>query len=237
MTASVAADSIVPRRMQHDASKHGVGAPAPEPSSVRSKASAVTNSQLDDLEAVRKVTDALAGFEALDQERILRWSRERLGLVAGGQGGGTTPRAPEDEGVQGAGPRPARSSADIKSFVEAKNPASDTQFAATVAYYYQFEAPEHLRKESINAEDLQEACRLVGRSRLTRPAQTLIHALTQGFVDRGDRGHYTINTVGENLVAMALPADAGRAPAKRAIRRPKQKGPARRAPRAKSARR
>jgi hypothetical protein len=35
----------------------------------------------DDLEAVRAVVEALQGFEAGDQERIIRWAREKLGLV------------------------------------------------------------------------------------------------------------------------------------------------------------
>ena len=36
----------------------------------------------DDLEAVRIVAEALQGFDAGDQERIIRWAREKLGLVA-----------------------------------------------------------------------------------------------------------------------------------------------------------
>jgi hypothetical protein len=35
----------------------------------------------DDLEAVRAVAEALQGFDAGDQERIIRWAREKLGLV------------------------------------------------------------------------------------------------------------------------------------------------------------
>jgi hypothetical protein len=35
----------------------------------------------DDLEAVRLVTTALAGFSPEDQERIIRWAREKLGLA------------------------------------------------------------------------------------------------------------------------------------------------------------
>jgi hypothetical protein len=118
---------------------------------------------------------------------------------------------------------------DIKSFVEKKNPSFDTHFAATVAYYHRFEAPEHLRKESITKEDLQEACRQSGRERLRHPAQTLVNAHAQGLLDRGDRGAYVINTVGENLVAMALPSDgkakpggrtAPRSGAKKSARKP-----------------
>jgi hypothetical protein len=35
----------------------------------------------DDLEAVRAVAEALQGFDASDQERIIRWAREKLGLA------------------------------------------------------------------------------------------------------------------------------------------------------------
>jgi hypothetical protein len=34
----------------------------------------------DDLEAVRKVIEALTPFNGDDQERIVRWAREKLGL-------------------------------------------------------------------------------------------------------------------------------------------------------------
>jgi len=173
--------------------------------------------EVDDLDAVRKIVEALGGFEPNDQERILRWAREKVGLATQQHPVGTrqAPATGEPTETTARGPTPR--SLDVKSFVEGKNPSSDTQFAATVAYYYRFEGPEHLRKDSVTADDLQEACRLVGRPRLKRPDQTLIDARKQGFLDREDRGSYTINTVGENLVAMALPAEGG--PIVRARRR------------------
>lgn len=177
----------------------------------------VTDTPQDDLEAVRKIDEALSGFDHTDQERILRWARERVGLAV--ETPSAAPAASSKPQSETLPSTPARGVPDIKSFVEAKNPTSDTQFAATVAYYYRFEAPEHLRKESINAEDLQEACRLVNRDRFGRPAQTLGNSLAQGLLDRGERGTYTVNTVGENLVAMALPTTAERASPKRPKRK------------------
>jgi hypothetical protein len=49
----------------------------------------------DDLEAVRLVADALEGFEANDQERIIRWVREKIGLSV----------APETFGPRSSGNR------------------------------------------------------------------------------------------------------------------------------------
>jgi hypothetical protein len=95
---------------------------------------------------------------------------------------------------------------DIKSFMDQKEPSSDTEFAATVAYYYRFEAPVPERRETIGKDDLLEACRLVGRGRPARPAQTLVNAHGAGVLDKAGRGQYLINTVGENLVAITLPS-------------------------------
>lgn len=87
----------------------------------------------------------------------------------------------------------------------AKQPKNDTQFAAVVAYYYQFEATE--RKDAISKEDLLAACRLVGRDRPPAPEQTLRNAMNAGLLDSADRGTFAINSVGENLVAVTLPGD------------------------------
>jgi hypothetical protein len=92
--------------------------------------------------------------------------------------------------------------------VSAKSPKSDNQFAATVAYYFQFEAPQAERKKAISKDDLQEACRKAGRERLANPGQTLRNAHQMGLLDKGEEpGVFSINTVGENLVAMTLPGD------------------------------
>jgi hypothetical protein len=78
-----------------------------------------------------------------------------------------------------------REPTDIKTFVDFKKPLSDSQFAATVAYYYRFEAPEPQRKASLSSADLIDACRQTGRERLKHPAQTLVNAHTQVTWTRG----------------------------------------------------
>lgn len=165
----------------------------------------------DDLEAVRTVVDALQGFEADDQRRILRWAQEKLGLVT--TAGRVAVASAEELQPSILGTR------DIRSFLDEKRPASDIHFAAAVAYFYAFEAPVSERKQDISASDLQEAARMAGRERLTRPIVTLHNAVKSGYLNKGpDRGSFRINTVGENLVAMAMPASeatatkAGRAP-------------------------
>jgi hypothetical protein len=167
----------------------------------------------DDLEAVRAVVEAIAGFDAKDQQRIFRWAAEKVGLPEPFQPAGashmpSTGHIPQHPPAP-TGEKPAAThSQDIKSFVGTKSPKSDVQFAATVAYYFQFEAPQADRKKAITKDDLQEACRKAGRERLVNPGQTLRNAHTLGLLDKGEEsGTFSVNTVGENLVAMTLPGD------------------------------
>jgi hypothetical protein len=167
----------------------------------------------DDLEAVRSLVNTLEAFEKQEQERIIRWAREKLGLSPSTaqppSGPGTASRSAQGERAERIGSPPK--GRDIKSFIDEKFPSTNVHFAATVAYYYQFEAPEPERKESINAHDLQEATRLVGRARFNDPGQTLRDSHKLGLLDKtGESGAFRINTVGENLVAMTLPMGEGR---------------------------
>jgi len=189
----------------------------------------------DDLEAVRVVTTALGGFGPEEQERIIRWAREKLGLAP-------TSRNMPDSYISHSPSTPGQlppsestdvrqlpaSAKDLKTFATSKNPKSDVQFAATVAYFYRFEAPPEQRKNEIDASILQDACRLAGRERLKRPGMTLNNAKNLGLLDRGsETGKFTINTVGENLVAMILPGQGdgsarskkGRKPARKPSKR------------------
>jgi hypothetical protein len=97
---------------------------------------------------------------------------------------------------------------DIKSFTTAKGPKSDQQFAAVVAYYYQFEAPADQRKDSIDVETMKEAARLVGRRQAPQWRFTLQNATNAGYLSVGGRGSYKLSPVGENLVAISLPDNA-----------------------------
>lgn len=172
--------------------------------------------QLDDLEAVRTIVSTLEKFDKNDQERIIRWAREKLGLnVVQVQ-----PQVASQNVQQAVNQQCQTPIKDLKSFVNEKNPSSDMQFAVTVAYYYKFEAPINERKDSINSTTLQDAARLSSRTRLGNPGQTLINASFNGMLDKSDeKGAYKINTVGENLVAMTLPQNST---SKRSISKRKQ---------------
>lgn len=161
----------------------------------------------DDLEAVRNVVEALEGFDQNEQERIIRWAKEKIGLAD------AAPKISNGDTKYDEPLLPPRDRTDIRTFVAAKDPKNDQHFAATIAYYYRFEAPGDQRKEEITGADLQEACRQANRTRMQNPGQTLRNAHQRGLLNKGSgTGAYSINAVGENLVAMTLPLSGGSFP-------------------------
>lgn len=173
-----------------------------------------SNSQSEDFDIGKAIFDYLKDLSPERQERVLRWVSEALGVSAG-----THPPQPQVIGAQNL-PLPApvvsrTSPTDIKTFIKSKSPKSDRQFAAAVAYFYRFEAPLAERRDTIDANLLQDATRLVGRARLSSPNDTLNNAKKAGYLDSPSAGDFSITTVGENLVAMTLPGDEDVQPAKK----------------------
>jgi len=160
-----------------------------------------------DFDIAKSVADLLKDIEKDRQGRILRWVSESLGIEPSHP---ATPASPPPGGPPPGGHQVDRvgTSTNIKSFIETKDPKSDNQFAAAVAYFYRFEAPLNERKDAITPEELQEATRLAGRKRLGDPGKTLRNAKDMGYLDSVDRGKFAVNSVGENLVAMTLPGEA-----------------------------
>jgi len=158
----------------------------------------------DEFDALRTIVKTLEAFGAEDQGRILRWTAEKLGLSLAPHAGSPAAPAMPATSSQPVTP-PAGGAKDIKSFVAQKKPKNDTQFAAVVAYFYRFEAGD--KKEAITQADLLEACRMANYPRPPAPGQTLRNAVNAGLLDKAERGAFSVNSVGENLVAVTLPGD------------------------------
>jgi hypothetical protein len=176
-----------------------------------------SNSQSEDFDIGKAIFDYLKDLSPDRQERVLRWVSEALGVSVGIVG--TQLPQPQATGAQSL-PLPApvvsrTSPTDIKTFIKSKSPKSDRQFAAAIAYFYRFEAPLAERRDTIDANLLQDATRLVGRTRLSSPNDTLNNAKKAGYLDSPSAGDFSITTVGENLVAMTLPGDEDVQPAKK----------------------
>ncbi len=159
-------------------------------------------------DAAKAIVEALSQLDKRTQELAIKFATETLGLKASVAGVTAKNEAmattPEEHPASGGGPT---HSTDIKQFTAAKAPRSDQQFAAVVAYFYRFEAPEDQRRDTIDGDALAEAARLAGRRRPTKAIFTLNNAKNAGYLDSVGSGEYRINSVGENLVAMALPGD------------------------------
>jgi len=184
-----------------------------------------------ELDAVRALVEALEPLDADARERAMRWAAEKLQMRPLGSSpatGALIQGLNQDQSVRS----PMSAARDIKAFVQEKNPRSDNQFAAVVAYYFKFEAPESERKDTVTGDDLQESCRKASRARLKSPAKTLNNAFIAGYFDKVGAGGYRLNTVGENLVAMVLPSATAdvrsrtpsRKPAKSKERTPRKTG-------------
>jgi hypothetical protein len=167
------------------------------------------------LEAAQTIVNELKGMTTDQQKLSLRFAMETLGLSI------PAPSAPtastHTQPVQPAPHQPTGSgdhSTDIRAFTNAKAPSSDQQFAAVVAYFYQFEARPEDRKDTIDADTMKEAARLAGRPQVQRWAMTLHNAKNAGYLDSAGTGSFKLSSVGENLVAITLPGGGANASGK-----------------------
>jgi hypothetical protein len=160
------------------------------------------------LDAALKIVAELTGMSPDHQSLALKFSIETLGLTLPG----TTPSlpaspVPSPESTTIPAVSGADHSTDIKSFTAMKSPKSDRQFAAVVAYFYQFEAKPDSRKDAIDAEIMKDAARLAGWPQVARWRMTLTNAKNAGYLDSAGTGQFKLSSVGENLVAITLPGN------------------------------
>lgn len=167
-----------------------------------------------DFMAAEEIKAILHGRDKTEQERIIRWVTESLGLVAvPSKITGTSappavvPAVPPGHAHPAVTPH--QRSKDIKTFVNEKNPKSDVQFAAVAAYFYRFESSPGERKEVILPQDLDQAGRQARGYSFKNARTTLNNAVRLGYFDRSGDGQFKLNAVGENLVAMTLPGASG----------------------------
>ena len=163
------------------------------------------------LEAAQNLVAELTGMTSEHQSLALKFAIETLGLQIPAVFHPSVVAQP----IHSAQPTPphvvngAENSTDIRSFTAMKSPKSDQQFAAVVAYFYQFEAKPANRKDEIDAEIMKEAARLAGRAQVTRWNMTLTNAKNAGYLDSAGTGKFKLSSVGENLVAITLPGNGG----------------------------
>lgn len=166
------------------------------------------------LDAAKAIVESVKELDKPHQEQAIRFASELLGLSdVSNSPPPATPTLPTPP-IAPPTPESQTRLTDIKQFAAAKAPKNDVHFAAVVAYFHQFEAPEDMRKGTIGMEDLKNAARLVQRE---VPGQfALNNAKSSGYLDSAGRGKFKLSPVGENLVAITLPGNgSGQAVRKR----------------------
>ena len=158
------------------------------------------------LDAAQKIVAELQGMNPENQSLALQFAMQTLRLTPPATQPAT---APAHSHIPHTHPAPASSGqpTDIKTFTAAKAPKSDQQFAAVVAYFYQFEAPTAQRKDAIDADTMKDAARQAGRAQVKQWIMTLNNAKNAGYLDPAGTGKFKLNAVGENLVAITLPGN------------------------------
>ncbi len=175
----------------------------------------MSDSAMDkELEAIKTIANALKPLDPEVRRRVLQYAIQHLGIAEVPSGAipaaAPTPRASaNDTQPRQPGPDTTQRIVDIRTFKHEKDPKSDVQMAALVAYYLAKLAPADLRKESIMSADIttyfdQAAYPLPNEARMT-----LVNAKNAGYLDSAGRGQYKLNPVGHNLVAHNLPKSGG----------------------------
>lgn len=169
-----------------------------------------TGSPKSPLDAAQKIVAELQGMAPEHQTLALKFALETLSLkLPMTPGSHVLAASPVPTPAEPTLPAVGGHSTNVKAFTSLKAPKSDQQFAAVVAYFYQFEAPPEQRQEVIDVETMKNAARLAGRKQAPQWRFTLQNAKNAGYLDAAGDGKYKLSSVGENLVAINLPGNAG----------------------------
>jgi hypothetical protein len=166
-----------------------------------------------ELHAMQQVIKALESLDSDARTRVLAYVFQRLGLTLAAQN--MIPIPPEGQPpatVMASLPGPLSPGAliaDIRSLKESKQPKSDNQMAALVAYYLKEAAPVNDRKDTISQEDIERYFKQAGFPLPKRLNMTLLNAKNAGYFDSAGVGLYKLNPVGHNLVAHGMPSPSG----------------------------
>lgn len=160
-------------------------------------------------DAAKEIVAALRELSKEHQSLAFKFAMETLGLAVPPTHAVSVSSTPPPHREQQLGAAGLSQASDIKSFTATKSPKTDQQFAAVVAYFYQFMAPADARKEAVDAVTMKEAARQAGRAQVSNWTMTLNNAKNAGYLDPAGAGKFKLNAVGENLVAITLPGDSG----------------------------
>ena len=164
----------------------------------------------NELKAIETIINILRPLDNTAQQRVLRYAVQHLGLQVE-QPDLSPPGLPTNTGAHVEQPpqHPRKQVVDIRSLRDQKQPSSDMEMAAIVAYYLSELAAEENRRDAITTEDIKKYFIEAGHPLPSGPQFTLPNARSAGYFESAGRGKYRLNPVGHNLVAHGLPRAKG----------------------------
>ena len=183
-----------------------------------------------ELDAIRTIASVLQPLDAETQRRVLDYVARRFKINLSERSqhlAGTPAREGPSVGYSTSPPgavEPKLPVMDIRAFREQKQPKTDIQMAAVVAYYLAELAPQEERKVGITAEDLRVYFKQANHPLPKEPKFALWNGKAAGYFNSDGQGNYALNAVGHNLVAHNLPrSDSGNRSAPRTKQKVKPK--------------
>lgn len=178
----------------------------------------------NELKAIETITNILQQLDKTAQQRVLQYAMQHLGLqVDQADMSPQTLSANRGAQVEQQTQHLQQKVVDIRSLRDQKQPSSDMEMAAIVAYYLSELAPEEVRKDTIVTKDITIYFNQAGHPLPTGPQFTLINARSAGYFESAGRGKYKLNPVGHNLVAYGLPRAKGESPSRPTRKKTKRK--------------
>lgn len=96
---------------------------------------------------------------------------------------------------------------DIRTLAREKNPSTQNERVALVAYYLDQVAPENEAKDFITSDDVKSYFIQAGFELPTALSMALNHAKNAGYLNALGSGKFRLNAVGHNLIAHKLPTE------------------------------
>ena len=176
-----------------------------------------------ELKAIETITKALTDLDKDAQKRILQYAMQHLDLhVENFNQLPTIPTENKSAHAKQATQHLQQPVVDIRSLRNQKQPNSDSEMAAIVAYYLSEVAPEDNRKDSIGPGDIRTYFKQAGHPLPRRTDVTLPNAKSAGYFESAGHAKYRLNPVGYNLVAHGLPRAKSESPPRPTRRKSKR---------------
>ena len=164
----------------------------------------------DDVKAITTLISVLKPLDPQARVHVLDFVFKRLGISLLGEATPTaTITTPLQPHVTPAPPTPPAAPpgiVDIRTFANEKMPKTVNEKVAVLSYYLAHLAPVGERRDHLTADDIRPYFIKAGFELPTSPERiTLANAKNAGYLNALERGQYTLNAVGHNLVAHKLP--------------------------------